>query len=49
VLEQAIGESARRGADIDDVQTAGLQFEMIERVLEFPAAAADKFFGRIER
>jgi hypothetical protein len=43
-LEQAIGESASGGSDIDTDKTGGIDGKMIQRRLELQAATADILF-----
>jgi len=44
-LEEAIGEAAGRGADIEAHAAGGIDSEGVERRFELEAAAADVFFG----
>ena len=48
VLEQAIGEPAGGGAEVERDQAGHVQLKMSQRVFELVAAAADVFFAGVE-
>ena len=48
VLQQAVGEAARRRADVEAVEPLDGESEMRERALELPAAAAHEALGRLD-
>ena len=49
MLQQAIRETASGGAEIDREFPGGIDIKVGERMLEFVAAAADEFFGGVQR
>ena len=47
-LQQAIGETAGGGAEINAPPARDVELKMFERVFELVAAAADEFFAGVE-